>query len=199
MDTVANAGNSVSHGRLFTLFAVVLATNMGCVSGVRLFDEASAAQSALVKAKYTEVDILRVIDEEKTNLANLLGEELKTVRENTRLQIDYALLSLASNTTPSAITYSDETILRIQQLGYSDGPQQLRLSLQSRRGHDLRNRQLLEHKRRITGLSSVIPPDCSVNVALPDTLQYPATLDATKKTRTKSNYHLYKWLESRYA
>src|SRR5712692_5984023 len=100
----------------------------GC-AGLRLHDASKATVTAGVKEKYTQADVLGVIDVEKKNLNNLLAEELKVVRDNQKLQVDFALLSIADDNTPMADTYTGEATQRLQQLGYPAAFKQVRAAL----------------------------------------------------------------------
>ena len=88
----------------------------GC-AGVRLYDKSKADVSAAIKTKYPEADILGTIETQKMNLDALLAEELKVIRENHRLQVDFALLELADNDSPMADTWRDEIDAPPEQLG----------------------------------------------------------------------------------
>ena len=61
-----------------TCVATVLLS--GCAAGVRLYDEPKANLTAEIKQSYEDANVLAVIETERQNLANLLAEEIKTVR-----------------------------------------------------------------------------------------------------------------------
>ncbi len=118
-------------------------------AGVRLQDEPRAAAITAIKDNYADADVLAVIETEKQNLDRLLAEEIKTVRENNQLQIDFALLSIADDNKPMALTYVDEAVSRIHALGYSEGPRHVRMALEAEFGSVLRRRELQDRRRRI--------------------------------------------------
>ena len=100
---------------------LVSALALGACEGVRLYDQSKAEVSASIKTKYAEADILGMIDVQRENLKVLLAEELKVVRENHQLQVDFSLLELADNDSPMAATWRDEIEFPIGQLGFATG------------------------------------------------------------------------------
>lgn len=88
----------------------------GC-AGTRLYDKSKANVATAIKTKYAEAEILGTIEAQKKNLEALLAEELMVIRENHRLQVDFALLELADNDTPMADTWRDEIDAPPEQLG----------------------------------------------------------------------------------
>ena len=183
MDTVS------TNNKLATLaFAVVILS--GCSAGVRLQDEPKSKVMAETKESYTNAKVLDIFEIEKKNLANLLAEELKVVRENNKLQVDLALLEIADNSTPMADTYTGEAKDRLKQLGYSSF-KDLRAALLVHSGGKVRNRELTDRSRRIKRASGVLPPACQLKVDLPPNMRWPVKLSEQKLSIAKTNYKAY--------
>ena len=183
MDTVS------TNNKLATLaFAAVILS--GCSAGVRLQDEPKSKVMAETKESYTNAKVLDIFEVEKKNLASLLAEELKVVRENNKLQIDLALLEIADNSTPMADTYTGEAKDRLEQLGYSSF-KDLRAALLVHSGGKVRNRELTDRSRRIQRAAGVLPPACQLKVDLPPNMQWPVKLSEQKLSIAKTNYRAY--------
>jgi hypothetical protein len=172
----------------------VLATSLllfGC-AGFRLHDESKAIVTAGMKEKYTQVDVPSIIDIEKTNLDNLLAEELKTVRDNHKLQVDFALLSIADNNTPMADTYTKEATERLQELGYSDGFKRVRDSLSEDIDLAVSHRQMREFSELIKNATGESPEPCRRNKLLPETMPFPASLATNIREGAENFYKQYR-------
>lgn len=184
MDTVSTNNKLAT----FAFAAVILS---GCSAGVRLQDEPKSKVMAATKESYTNAKVLDIFEVEKKNLASLLAEELKVVRENNKLQIDLALLEIADNGTPMADTYAGEAKDRLEQLGYSSY-KDLRAVLLARSSGQVRNRELTERSRRIKKIAGVLPPACQLKVDLPPNMQWPVKLSRQKLLIAETNYVAYK-------
>ncbi len=161
---------------------VVSALALGGCAGVRLYDSSQADGSAAIKTKYAEADILGAIQVQRENLKALLAEELKVVRENHQLQVDFALLELADNDSPMAVTWRDEIELPMAQLGFTTG-QELRDSIAGMEEAQVRDRQMAGLRRRIVKRVGTAPPPCGKT--MPDKMTMPTGID--EKTAGKAN------------
>jgi hypothetical protein len=172
----------------------VLTTSLlffGC-AGFRLHDESKAIVTAGVKEKYAQVDVLGIIDVEKKNLDNLLAEELKTIRDNHKLQVDFALLSIADNNTPMADTYTEEATGRLATLGYPDGFKQVRVSLDQDIALVTSQREMQEYSELIKNLTGKSPEPCQQNKSLPEKMLFPESLATNIREGAENFYNLYR-------
>ena len=184
METVSTTTKLAS----LALAAVILA---GCSAGVRLQDEPKSKVMAATKESYANAKVLEIFDVERTNLANLLAEELKVVRDNNALQIDLALLEFADNNTPMADTYVGDAKDHLEQLGYSSH-KNLRAVLLARSVEPVRNRELTDRSKRIKKVAGISPPNCQRDVELPRKMQWPAELSERAISVAKTNYAAYR-------
>jgi hypothetical protein len=95
----------------------------GCTS-MRLHDEMRAKLATETKEQYSKADVAGILDVEAKNLDLLLAESIKVSRDNHKLQLDLALLSIAADETPMAGTVK-EINGRLKVLGFdtSKGPE----------------------------------------------------------------------------
>ena len=110
--------NLRSGGRTLTGWLAGVFLLSGCAGAFRLYDESKAKMSADIKEQYVKADVPGIINAEKQNLDNLLVEELKVVRDNHRLQVDFALLRIADDNAPMGDTYTKKASERLKELGY---------------------------------------------------------------------------------
>jgi hypothetical protein len=87
----------------------------GCGGAFRLHDVSKAKLATDIKDKYSKASVLSAIEVEKKNLDSLLAEELAVVRASQQLQVDFALLRIADDSTPMQVTY-EKARSRLQQL-----------------------------------------------------------------------------------
>ncbi len=139
----------------------------GC-EGVRLYDKSKADVSAAIKNKYTNADIPGTIGIQKKNLEALLAEELKVIRENHRLQVDFALLELADNDSPMADTWYEEIEVPLKQLGVASDPRGLRAYIMSLEESTLRSREMADFRLLIKLEGVVEVPPCELDTDLPE-------------------------------
>jgi hypothetical protein len=170
-----------------TLAVLTAATLWGC-GPFRVYDETRAKQAASVKEQYTKADVLGTLDVEKKNLDALLTEELKVVRDNQRLRLDYALLRIAADPTPMAETYVDKGAARIKELGFSD-VKSLRADQFAAVDLAVGLRKLLSLDRSIQGVAGTAPPPCTPGQQAPPTMDMSR---ATDRTSAEGLYKLYR-------
>ena len=176
-------------------FAVLLvsALALGGCEGVRLYDKSKADVSAAIKTKYAEADILGTIEVQKKNLDALLVEELKVVRENHQLQVDFSLLELADNDSPMADTWYDEIDVPLEQLGVSSDPRGLRTYIMGIEEGDLRDSQMAGLRRRMKQNGLVDVPPCRLDTKFPELkVLLPEGLDETAIAIIANKYKLYR-------
>jgi len=109
--------------------AFCLGSSLGACSHLVIHDESRAQLAATAKKTYADAKITDVAATEQQNLALLLDEEIKVVRENYSLQADYAALEFANGVDPMGDKY-DEAVKRLDQLGFK-GVAELRALLQA--------------------------------------------------------------------
>ena len=156
----------------------------GC-AGMRLYDKSKANVATAIKTKYAEADILGTIEAQKMNLEALLAEELRVVRENHQLQVDFALLELADNDSPMAVTWRDEIETPIGQLGFTTG-QELRDSIVGLEEAHVRDRQMAGLRRRVVKRVGTAPPSCKPE--MPDEMTIPEGIDERTAGRANKTY-----------
>ena len=145
-----------------------------------------------LKEEYSKADVAGIIEVEKTNLDNLLTEELKVVRDNQKLQVDLALLEIADNNTPMAKTYTDDAINRLKELGFIGGFKQVRSFLLEKVDLSVGNREMEAHRTNIKDLVGQLPPVCQPGNPLPPTIIFPKTLDKNDLEGAENFYRLYR-------
>ena len=175
----------VSAGML-TVFLLLA----GC-AGTRLYNEGSALGIAQVKTNYAEIDVLGVIAVEKQNLDNLLAEELKVVRDNKKLQVDFALLSIADDNTPMADTYTGEAIDRLDDLGYPNGFKELRAYLLDDVDLNYGDQEMKDFLNQMKVIN-VTPPRCRADKPLPETEAFIETLAEGQRVNARFFYEPYR-------
>ncbi len=164
----------------------------GCAGAFRLHDESKAQMAAGIKEQYVQADVLGVIDIEKNNLDNLLAEELKVVRDNHRLQVDFALLRIADDNAPMAETYTKKARERLRELGYPVGFKELRLALYANVDLTVGQRELQEHRELLMQLTGALPPPCRLGDLLPETMDLPEALAVDTRAGAENFYRLYR-------
>jgi hypothetical protein len=92
------------------------ASAAGC-STVTLHDDSRAQLAASARKTYADANVADIASTEQQNLAVLLDEEIKVVRDNYALQADYAALEFASGTDPMGVRYL-EAVDRLGELGF---------------------------------------------------------------------------------
>jgi len=160
---------------------------LGC-SAFTLHDESRAKLAADGKQLYADSKVTEVLQADRKNLELILAEEIKTVQENQRIQVDYALLAVANNSTPMADTY-EEGLRRLKELGF-DSPKAMRALLKGNVDTG-QTRRTLQSFAKVFREAGVAPPDCE---RLPHSLELPATLPDSKKARLKAIYPQYEKL-----
>ena len=174
--------------RIVSLVMFTLLLTLGCSRGLRFHDESRATVATAVKEKYTQADVAGVIEVEKKNLDNLLAEELKVVRDNHKLQVDFALLSIADDNTPMAATYTKKASGRLKELGYTGGFKQLRVSLLGDVDLIILERSMQENSELIKSLTDVTPPPCGPKPPK----DFPAPLSENIRDAAENFYRLYR-------
>lgn len=164
----------------------------GCVGAFRLYDESKAKMTTGIKDKYAQADVLGVLDVEKKNLNNLLAEELKVVRDNQKLQVDFALLRIADDNTPMADTYTKKARMRLGELGYPNGFKELRRFRFADIDLAVGERELQEHGELLRALTGTTPPPCGPGVLLPDKMKFPDDLTTGQRKGAENFYQLYR-------
>jgi hypothetical protein len=170
-----------------TLAVLTAATLWGC-GPFRLYDETRAKQAAGIKERYTKAEVLGTLEVEKKNLDALLAEELKVVRDNQRLRLDYALLRIAADPTPMAETYKEKATTRIAELGFAD-VKGLRADRFAAVDLDVGLRRLLSLDRSIQGVARTPPPPCTPGEKAPPTMDMSR---ATDRESAEGLYQLYR-------
>jgi hypothetical protein len=172
-----------------TFLAAVL-TLSGCSGAFRVYDESRAKMATGIKVKYDKADVLGAIEVEKKNLDNLLAEELKVVRDNQQLRVDYALLRLADGTAPMAVTYRDTALARIKKLGFAD-PKALRADRLRVVDLTIGTRELQDLARTIKALAKIAPPPCRTDADLPEALAPTPSLAPDERADAEFFYATY--------
>jgi hypothetical protein len=162
----------------------------GCAA-LRLYDENKAKMSASVKEKYSQADVVGVIDVEKNNLDALHAEELKVVRDNFSLQLDLSLLELADNDSPMAETWQDEIEASIGALGFADSAH-IRRFLNGSDEQSLRSPELERLSRLIQRAAGQNLVECKPDGTLPAGLTFLPGVTPQEATRAKARYEIYK-------
>jgi hypothetical protein len=144
-----------------------------------------------VKDKYAQADVLGVIEVEKKNLDNLLAEELKVVRDNHKLQVDFALLRIADDNTPMADTYTNKAERRLTALGYSDGFKSLRKFRLADIDMATEDRVMQENGELLKGVTRTAPPPCFRGVPLPEKIDLPDHLSENQRRGAENFYKTY--------
>lgn len=145
-------------------------------AGFVIHDEARSKVASDTKQSYTDAKITDVPKVDAKNLEIMLTAELEVLREASRIELDFALLALANNTTPMGYTFSD-ALGRLKVLGIPSLAQlrQVGIRLATIAG-DVRKlhtvRQLLEGEKNGWGIKA---PEC--NDGIPATV--PFSNDAT--------------------
>jgi hypothetical protein len=188
MRTTPRHRNGVVLAGLLTAFLPFY----GCAGALRLHDASKAKMTVGVKDKYAQSDVLGVLDIEKRNLDNLLAEELKVVRDNHRLQVDFALLRLADDNTPMAETYTKKARNRLRELGYPDGFKMLRRARFADIDLAIEQRLLQENGELLEAMTGRTPPRCAPGVALPETMKLPDELPTMQRKAAESFYKTYR-------
>src|SRR5262245_52186164 len=180
-----------SSRRHFFVWLAGVCLLSGCAGAFRLYDESKAKMSADIKEQYVKADVLGIIDVEKKNLDNLLAEELKVVRDNHRLQVDFALLRIADDNAPMGHTYTKKASERIEELGYP-GFKNLRLALTADVDLRVRQRALQEFGELLAQLTGVFPPPCPIDGSLPERMEIPAAVAGDARAGAENFYRLYR-------
>ena len=170
--------------QIATTLLVGCAALSGC-SGLRIHDDSRAKLSTAAKQTYDSVKVNEVSAVEQKNLAFLLGEEIKAVRSNVQLQVDFTMLSIAAGDQPMAAT-AEEAVQRRGELIGKNG------SLASIRSGPSKVKAAQESLRRGAKTfrqAGVEPPDCR---ELPDALSLPAGLTQQLQDRLTTLYSRYK-------
>ena len=165
----------------------------GC-AGTRLYDKSKANVATAIKTKYAEADILGTIEAQKKNLEALLAEELKVIRENHRLQADFALLELADNDTPMADTWRDEIELPLLRLGIASDLGGLRTFLTDLKLSAVWSDKMATFRNQIKkrGVKDLPPCLMDTDPPEPDDWKLPEGLDARATKIVKNFYGQYK-------
>jgi hypothetical protein len=163
----------------------------GC-GAIRLHDESRARMSTGIKEKYAQADVLGVINVEKKNLDNLLAEELKVVRDNHNLQVDFALLRIADDNTPMAETYTTKARNRLADLGYPAGFKELRQFRLAEVDLSVGETEMQDHSTSLKALTKTTPPPCRPGVVLPNKIGFPGNLTAAQREGADNFYRLYR-------
>lgn len=179
-----------------TIAAVTLGTVIlgltGCGTGFRLHDASRAKLTAGVKDTYATANVVAAIEVEKKNLDSLLAEELKVVRDNQRLRVDFALLRIADDGTPMADTYTKRARQRLTELGYPDGFAQARAGAISAVGASGAVAEMQQHGELLKQITGASPPPCSVETPPPPAITLPDTLGAQLREGAENFYRLYR-------
>jgi hypothetical protein len=155
--------------RVVLVSCVLACASLGGCSGLRIHDESRAKLSTDAKTVYEAVKVGDVTVDERKNQAFLLEEEIKAVRSNVQLEVDFTMLSMAAGDTPMAAT-AEEAASRIRALIGEGTP----LSLIQAGPPKMKSaRESLRRGVKVFRHAGVAPPDCRklpVSLALPDGL-----------------------------
>jgi hypothetical protein len=151
----------ISLDSLRGVFLVVVAGLLCSCAGVQglqvqLHDESRAKLAASGKKDYTDAKVIEVIEADRKNAEFLLAAEITAVRENFALQVDYAALEIANNTTPMRETYK-EARQRLDRLGFAN-ISQLRADFKDDAVLRSKKRTLASYEKVIASMHVV--PDC---------------------------------------
>ena len=177
-----------SGARLGLTLAIISAATLWGCGPFRLYDETRAKQAAGIKERYTKAEVLGTLEVEKKNLDALLAEELKVVRDNQRLRLDYALLRIAADPTPMAETYQEKATARITELGFAD-VKSLRADRFAAVDLEVGLRNLLSLDRSIRGVAGTPPPPCTPGEKAPETMDLSRASD---RESAEGLYRLYR-------
>lgn len=174
--------------------AFCLGSSVVACSHLVIHDESRAQLAATAKKTYADAKITDVAATEQQNLALLLDEEIKVVRENYSLQADYAALEFANGVDPMGDKY-DEAVKRLDQLGFK-GVAELRALLQAgAKSEAVRSNVATEMK--VFKACHFIPPPC--NAGLPPEPSLPEVAPPTsaeKRCRDMVIYAYHKYVEA---
>lgn len=171
--------------RLVVVSCVLACALLAGCSGLRIYDDSRAKLSTGAKEAYEAVKVGDVTAVERKNQAFLLGEEIRAVRSNVQLEVDFTMLSMAASDTPMAATF-DEATSRIRELigesgspsSIQDGPPKMKAARESlRRGF------------KVFQGAGVAPPDCR---KLPDSLALADGISQQIKDRLTTLYPRYR-------
>jgi len=176
--------------RAAALVSLLILSLSGCVGGFRLRDENRSKLATGIKEQYGQASVLSAIEVEKKNLDRLLDEELKIVRDNDRLRVDFALLRIADSGGPMAETYERTALVRVRELGYPSF-KAARESVLARVGAEVRTEQVLEFAGLIKEFGRIDPPACVVGAPLPPALSLPPGTTPETAQRVQSFYVQY--------
>jgi len=174
-------------------FLAAICLLSGCAGALRLYDENKAKMSAGVREDYSQANVLGVIDVEKANLDHLLAEELKVVRDNHKLQVDFALLRIADDNKPMAETYNIKAVKRLRELVLSGESSWMQLRKYLHNEVDITAARIaLEESAEIfESIAGWRPPACEGD-PLPQTVTLSGTLDDTARRRAVFFYGQYR-------
>lgn len=178
------------RSRLWSLMTVVLLLS-GCGGAFRIYDEPRAKMAAGIKDKYSKAEVLGAVEVERRNLDNLLAEELKVVRDNQQLRVDFALLRIADDNVPMARTYKEKAEARLKELGFA-GLKQARQDRLRTIDLTVGNRELESLAGSIKGLTRAPAPPCRLDATLPLELDAAAALRGEAQTNAKEIYKRYR-------
>jgi hypothetical protein len=164
----------------------------GCANGIRLYDEPRSRLATSIKEGYGNASVLSTIEVEKRNLDRLLEEELKVVRDNQQLRVDFALLRIADDSTPMAVTWIDRMLPRLVELGYPS-VKAARASVIAEAEKEVFKERLASFARNVTNFAPRVEvPRCTTANMPPETLVIPSTVTDENRERALHFYGLYR-------
>jgi len=162
----------------------------GCGGTLRLHDESKAKLATSVKDKYAQANVLGAVEVEKQNLDNLLAEELKVVRDNQRLRVDYALLSMADGSEPMGVTHKS-ALSRLNDMGFATFKDARQAQLEEI-ALGATDQKLQRDSGLIKSIAGSAPPPCQPEGSLPATLPLPNVLTDTEQEAVTGLYDRYR-------
>jgi hypothetical protein len=146
---------------------------LGGCSNLRLHDETRARLAAETKDQYAKADVPGILDVEAKNLDLLLAESIKVSRENHKLQLDFALLSIAADQTPMADTWF-QALEHLKSIGFdaTSDTKSLRAFLKANSTAEVRDRQLATFADFIKQDTGHLPPECPADTLLPTVTEW---------------------------
>jgi hypothetical protein len=193
MQRNGNQNGARRRGALLRAAAVLcIASSLGACSSLVLHDESRAQLAAGARKAYTDAGVTGIAATEQQNLALLLDEEIKVVRENYSLQADYAALAFANGSDPMGDSY-DEVVKRLGALGFTGGVAQVRQLLRDDAGKRAVRGDVAAYMK-VFQAGHFTPPLCAGGLPAEPTLPAlasPSNADLLMRSRLIDAYHRY--------
>ena len=154
-----------SSGRVSIVAGWALCGLLAGCGTVTIHDEGRAKLASDGRQAYAAAKVTEAPEIEARNLDYLLGEEVKTVKDNVALQVEFAALAIANDTGPMAGSV-EAALQRLNALGFA-GPQEVRRFLVARAVAADR-RATAATEAGVLSKLGVAVPDCEAVATSPD-------------------------------